>query len=60
MQYLIVVHNPTRWHFRVPQATVVSARDYLTEPAYATLRNTRVYNLCHSYRYLSMGYYVSL
>jgi glutathione synthase/RimK-type ligase-like ATP-grasp enzyme len=60
MQSLIVVHNPARWSFHVPQATVVSARDYLTEPRYATMRNTRVYNLCHSYRYLSMGYYVSL
>ena len=60
MQYLIVVHNPARWSFRVPQATVVSARDYLTKPFYASLRNTRVYNLCHSYQYLSMGYYVSL
>jgi len=60
MQYIIVVHNPARWSFNVPQATVVSAGDYLTQPEWAALRNARVYNLCHSYRYLSMGYYVSL
>ncbi len=39
---------------------VVAARDYLTNPTYYRLRGARVFNLCRSYRYQSMGYYVSL
>ncbi len=60
MQALIVVHNPENWEFRAPGVRVVSAREYLTDPDYAQVRGARVFNLCRSYRYLSLGYYVSL
>jgi glutathione synthase/RimK-type ligase-like ATP-grasp enzyme len=37
----------------------VSARRYLTDPSFVGGRS-RVFNLCRSYRYQSLGYYVSL
>lgn len=57
---LLVVNNPDRWPLALPDVEVVAARAYLTEPGYSTSRNCKVYNLCRSYRYQSLGYYVSL
>ncbi len=36
------------------------ARAYLTDPAYGSDNIVRVFNLCKSYRYQTLGYYVSL
>ncbi len=60
MNTLIVVNKPQQWPFDIPGAEVVSARDYLTQPRYSSMKATRVYNLCRSYKYQSAGYYVSL
>src|SRR5262245_47443052 len=60
VETLIVVNSPKNWGFRIPGVAVVSARDYLTQTQYAQHRDARVYNLCRSYRYLTLGYYVSL
>lgn len=60
MANLIVVNNPKNWSLHVPGVPVVSARDYLTDPSYSVTRSLKVFNLCRSYRYQSMGYYVSL
>lgn len=60
MAILIVVNNPNSWPLKVPGVELVSARSYLTEPKYSQLRGTKVFNLCRSYRYQSIGYYVSL
>src|SRR5437016_11042252 len=60
MAVLIVVTNPSDWPLEIPGVEVVSARAYLTEPVYSDLRGTKVFNLCKSYRYQSIGYYVSL
>ncbi len=57
---LIILNNPAHWTFDIEEVEVVSAKDYLTDKAYATLKNARVFNLCRSYRYQSVGYYVSL
>jgi glutathione synthase/RimK-type ligase-like ATP-grasp enzyme len=38
----------------------VSARSYLTQPTHSERRGVKVFNLCKSYRYQSLGYYVSL
>jgi glutathione synthase/RimK-type ligase-like ATP-grasp enzyme len=57
---LCVVDNPETWPMQLPDLSVVSARTYLTDPKYSTLRQCRLYNLCRSYRYQSAGYYVSL
>ncbi|MHB1290686.1 MAG: RimK family protein [Sulfuricella sp.] len=60
MSILIVVNNPRDWPLDVPGVTVVPARAYLTDPAYGSDRFARVFNLCKTYRYQSLGYYVSL
>lgn len=60
MNTLIVVNNPDEWKFTIPHVAVVSAWEYLTDPAFSALRGVRIYNLCRSYRYQSYGYYVSL
>lgn len=59
-QILVVVYNPKDWPIHVPGVQLVSAREYLTNPAFSTVRGVRVFNLCRSYRYQSAGYYVSL
>ncbi len=58
--YLLVVDNPDRWPLEVPGVTVVGARTYLTDPKYGAPRSYKVLNMCRSYRYQSVGYYVSL
>jgi glutathione synthase/RimK-type ligase-like ATP-grasp enzyme len=60
MTTLVVVENPSRWPLQMPDVEVVSARDYLSRPPRADGRRTRVFNLCRSYRYQTLGYYVSL
>ncbi len=60
MSNLIVVNNPRDWPLAIPGVAVVPARAYLTDPAYGGDRTARVYNLCKSYRYQTLGYYVSL
>ena len=60
MSILIVVDNPSEWQLQIPGVSVVAARAYLTDPAYAEGRSVKVFNLCKSYRYQSLGYYVSL
>lgn len=60
MKPLIVVDNPAEWTFDIPGIETVGARAYLTDPALVDRRHVRVYNLCRSYRYQSIGYYVSL
>lgn len=60
MQILLVVNFPDDWPLNIPGVEVVSARQYLTDPTYNARRNVRVFNLCRSYSYQSLGYYVSL
>lgn len=57
---VIAVERPENWPFDLPGVEVVAARQYLTDPAFAARRGTRLFNLCRSYRYQSLGYYVSL
>jgi glutathione synthase/RimK-type ligase-like ATP-grasp enzyme len=58
--YLLVVDNPDRWPLAVPGVTVVGARTYLTDSQFGSPRAFKVINMCRSYRYQSVGYYVSL
>jgi glutathione synthase/RimK-type ligase-like ATP-grasp enzyme len=57
---LLVVNNKENWKLDIPGVEVVSARRYLTDPAYISMRGVKLYNLCRSYAYQSLGYYVSL
>lgn len=60
MQSIVVVNKPKDWNLHIPDVEVVSAKAYLTDSIYSEIRNARVYNLCQSYRYQGLGYYVSL
>ncbi|MFZ3260722.1 MAG: RimK family protein [Thiobacillus sp.] len=60
MSILIVVDNPRDWPLDIPGVSLVPARAYLTDPAYGEGRSVKIFNLCKSYRYQSLGYYVSL
>jgi len=60
MPVLIVVNNPSDWPLHISDVEVVAARAYLTDPTYSDMRKVKVFNLCRSYRYQSIGYYVSL
>jgi len=57
---LLVVNQPDRWPITVPAVEVVQARRYLTEERFSSMRHCKVFNLCRSYKYQSLGYYVSL
>ena len=60
MTILLVVNNPNNWPLHIPGVVVTSARSYLTDPAFSEDRSAKVFNLCRSYSYQSIGYYVSL
>ncbi|MGE3191132.1 MAG: RimK family protein, partial [Vicinamibacterales bacterium] len=60
MAVLIVVENPKLWPFQIPGAEIVAGREYLTDPRFVDLKRVRVFNLCRTYSYQSVGYYVSL
>lgn len=60
MSALVVVSTPKDWPDAMPDVNVVTARDYLTDPALATNSTNQLVNLCRSVRYQSLGYYVSL
>ncbi len=60
MSNYIIVNNKRNWQFNIPGVEVISARDYLLEDEFIRMRGARIFNLCRSYRYQSIGYYVSL
>jgi glutathione synthase/RimK-type ligase-like ATP-grasp enzyme len=60
VKILVVVDNPDRWPLAIPNVELISARAYLTDPSNSERRGVRVFNLCRSYAYQSLGYYVSL
>lgn len=57
---LVVVENLTDWKDSYPALRVVTARDYLSGAVEDIDEDLRVVNLARSYRYLSVGYYISL
>lgn len=57
---VIVVEKASDWGSYYPSDNVVTAQDYLKEPIGAEDERAQVINLCRSYKYLGIGYYVSL
>jgi glutathione synthase/RimK-type ligase-like ATP-grasp enzyme len=57
---LLVIENPKAWNLHIPGVEIVAARSYLTNPQFAALRRANVFNLCRTYGYQTIGYYVSL
>lgn len=60
MKNLIVVNNVRQWPGEIAGVEIVAAQTYLTDPHYASATQVRIYNLCDSYGYQRLGYYVSL
>ncbi len=60
MQNLIIVDNPADWPLEIPDVQVVSGKQYLASDDLKRSRNVRVFNMCRSYKYQTLGYYVSL
>ncbi|MGF1531685.1 MAG: RimK family protein [Puniceicoccaceae bacterium] len=57
---LLVVDNPATWNIPLESVEVLSARAYLSPDGVSKYFGARVFNLCRSYAYQSLGYYVSL
>ncbi|WP_347262054.1 RimK family protein [Rudaea sp.] len=57
---VIVVEKASDWGSYYPSDNVVAAQDYLKEPIAVDDERVQVINLCRSYKYLGIGYYVSL
>ncbi len=60
MGVLIVVENPKLWPFCLTGTEIVSAREYLTNPRFIDMKRAKVFNVCRTYGYQTVGYYVSL
>ncbi|HSV20445.1 MAG TPA: RimK family protein [Casimicrobiaceae bacterium] len=60
MNVYFIVNQRRDWPYDLPGATVVTARDYLSDAAYAAAGPARIFNLCRTDRYQGRGYYVSL
>lgn len=60
MSYLLVVSELDDWHLDIPSLTVIRAQDFLTDPVFGVSSADQIFNLCHSFSYQSLGYYVSL
>lgn len=60
MQIIVVVSHREDWPLEIPDVEVVDAKTYISNYKYETVKNAKVFNLCRSYKYQSLGYYVSL
>src|SRR5688572_19698979 len=60
MQKLIIVENPDFWDFKLADVHVITPSRYIAEPQLQLEKGLRILNLCKSYQYQSIGYYVSL
>lgn len=60
MRNIIVVSHKSQWPLHVKGVEVITPREYLNSQKYDENNSLRVFNLCRSYRYQTMGYYVSL
>ena len=57
---VIVVDDIKDWKLEVSNVEVVSSKEYTANNKRFADRPLRVFNLCNSYKYQSIGYYVSL
>lgn len=60
MSVLVVIENPEACPLNFTGVEPVAARSYLAEDPFPALRGVKIFNICRSYRYQSIGYYVSL
>ena len=60
MPKLIIVENPDHWQFNLEDVEVITPSKYISGEAYQQTKGVKVINLCKSFQYQSIGYYVSL
>jgi glutathione synthase/RimK-type ligase-like ATP-grasp enzyme len=60
MPKLIIVENPDSWKFNLDDVEIITPSKYISGDDYQDSAGLKVINLCKSYQYQSMGYYVSL
>ncbi|QDS90761.1 Alpha-aminoadipate--LysW ligase LysX [Rosistilla ulvae] len=60
MAVVIVTEAEQDWIRNIPDVEILDPHEYLTSPDWNRRRNIKIYNLARSYRYQSLGYYVSL
>ncbi|HEY3405353.1 MAG TPA: RimK family protein [Ohtaekwangia sp.] len=60
MPKFIIVENPDHWKFSLEDVEVISPVRYISDVAYQDAKGLKIINLCKSYQYQSIGYYVSL
>ncbi|MCZ2131002.1 MAG: GNAT family N-acetyltransferase [Bacteroidia bacterium] len=57
---VIVVDNPKKWNLNIEEVEIMSTADYINNIDDVADKKARIFNLSNSYRYQSLGYYVSL
>ncbi|HAV19409.1 MAG TPA: hypothetical protein DCX17_00095 [Firmicutes bacterium] len=57
---VLVVDRPYPWLKDLKDVEAITAETFLNDEQYITAKESRVFNLCSSYDYQSIGYYVSL
>ena len=60
MPKYIIVENPDHWKFSLDDVEVISPVRYISDSSYQEAKGLKIINLCKSYQYQSIGYYVSL
>ncbi len=60
METILVTDNTDFWQFMNHKTKIISAIEYLSAPQYCNGKRFRIVNICKSYQYQSLGYYVSL
>lgn len=60
MENLIIVENPDNWKISLDDIKIISPATYIGVEVYQQTKGLKVINLCKSYQYQSLGYYVSL
>ncbi|MGC3946303.1 MAG: RimK family protein [Chryseolinea sp.] len=60
MPKLIIVESPDKWKFSLPDVEVITPSKYIAGSYPPETRGLKVINMCKSYQYQSLGYYVSL
>jgi glutathione synthase/RimK-type ligase-like ATP-grasp enzyme len=60
MNIVLVAEASDNWLGNFEGVQKIDPNEYLVDPEWNQRRRTKVYNLCRSYAYQSLGYYVSL
>jgi len=57
---VVVTDIEIPWLDNIPNLIIINPETYITDEKYQKMKGLRIFNLCSSYDYQSLGYYVSL